>query len=86
MTDTQAVLFGFDFRPLAPEERRLMWSLRARGGGASLCVFPCRKYARRLGARLRGRGFARFARRGARLSLELTPRGHAYLDRLMRAE
>lgn len=79
-------LFGFDFRPLVPEARRLMWELRARGGSWYLNRFAARQHTSRLGAILRCRGFVRFTGGGGNKRLELTDRGNAYLDRLMRCE
>lgn len=76
-----AVIFGFDFRPLPPETRRLMYALRARGG--AMRIVRGDDYLRRLGAQLRCRGFAVFH---GRRRLALTPRGDLYLDKLMRAE
>ncbi len=86
MTALPAGLFGFDFRPLAPEARRLMWELRASGGGWYLNRFASRTYTARLGAALRCRGFARFVGGGGNKRLELTERGQAYLDRIARCE
>lgn len=79
-------LFSFDFRPLIPEARRLMWELRARGGRLYLSRDPSCNYTARLGALLRCRGFVRMAAGGSNKRLELTDRGNAYLDRLMRCE
>ena len=86
MAGLAAVIFGRDFRPVEPEARRLMWEMRARGGHIHLSRNASRAYAARLGALLRDRRLARFAGCGKNTKLELTERGNAYLDRLMRAE